>query len=83
MLSGKSSGDEYWCPLADGERAVDANGMSAAERAALARIGGGEWVSDAEIARLQDLGLAERAFGQALLTRRGRAALGLPREDEL
>ena len=83
MLSGKSSGNEYWCPLADGERAGDSNGMSVAERAALSRIAAGEWVSDAEIARLQDLGLTERAFGQALLTRRGRAALGLPRENEL
>lgn len=83
MLSGKSSTDEYWCPLGEAEKGVDGSGMTAAERTALSRIGAGEWVSDAELARLQELGVAERAFGQALLTRRGRAALGLPREDEL
>lgn len=51
--------------------------MTANEWAALSRLAIGEWLSDPQIARLQELGLAEIVFGQALLTRLGRATLGV------
>jgi hypothetical protein len=44
--------------------------------AALSRLAIGEWLSEAQVARLQELGLVERVFGQALLTRLGRTTLG-------
>jgi hypothetical protein len=81
MLADKSSSDEFWCPLADGARpraerkvALD---MTPAEWAALSRLALGEWLSDAQIDRLQELGLVERVFGQALLTRLGRTTIGV------
>ncbi|MDB5902052.1 MAG: hypothetical protein JWM26_930 [Betaproteobacteria bacterium] len=78
MLSDKS--DDFWCPL--GEQSHERPGkristtMTPAEWAALSRLALGEWLSDAQIARLLALGLVELAFGQALLTRLGRATLG-------
>ena len=45
--------------------------------AALSRFSLGEWTSDAQIDRLQSLGLLERVFGQALLTRLGRSTIGI------
>jgi hypothetical protein len=78
MLSDKS--DDFWCPLGEqshahaGRRITAA--MTPAEWAALSRLAIGEWLSDAQLARLQALGLVERVFGQALLTRLGRTTLG-------
>ena len=80
MLTDESPGDEFWCPLGDAEKAAAdrrvAASMTPAEWAALSQLAIGEWLSEAQIARLQELGLAERVFGQALLTRLGRATLG-------
>jgi hypothetical protein len=81
MLSDESSSDDFWCPLGDtGRAAADRQvelSMTSAEWAALSRLGVGEWLSEAQITRLQELGLAERVFGQALLTRLGRSILGV------
>ena len=55
--------------------------MTPAEWAALSRLALGEWLSEAQIDRLQDLGLVERVFGQALLTRVGRATLGVSNKE--
>ena len=81
MLSDKPPPNDFWCPLGDertpSERHVALN-MTPAEWASLSRLGVGEWLSDAQVARLQELGLVERVFGQALLTRLGRATLGVP-----
>ena len=80
MLTDESSRDQFWCPLGDAanaeaDRRVVA-GMTPAEWAALSRLAIGEWLAEAQIARLQELGLVERVFGQAMLTRLGRTALG-------
>jgi hypothetical protein len=81
MLSDRSSNDDLWCPLGDTARAAadrqTASSMTPAERAALSRLALGEWLSDVHITRLQEIGLVERVFGHALLTRLGRAALGI------
>ena len=50
--------------------------MTPVEWAALSRLALGEWLSDQQVAKLTELGLAEIVFGQALLTRLGRATLG-------
>ena len=50
--------------------------MTPGDWAALSRFSSGEWVSDAQIDRLQSLGLIERVFGQPLLTRLGRSTIG-------
>jgi hypothetical protein len=80
MLSDKVSSDDFWCPLGDdphgGAEKRIAAAMTPAERAALSRLAIGEWLSEAQVARLQELGLVERVFGQALLTRLGRTTLG-------
>ena len=51
--------------------------MTPADWAALSRLSSGDWVSDAHIDRLQSLGLVEKVFGQALLTRLGRSTIGI------
>ena len=81
MLPDRSSSNEFWCPAADvsastAQKRVTAL-MSAIEWAALSRLAVGDWLSDSQIARLQELGLAEIVFGQALLTRLGRTTLGM------
>jgi hypothetical protein len=81
MLHDKPPGDDFWCPLADApaqrRKRIELS-LEPPEWSALSRLAAGDWVADALIARLEALGLAERAFGQALLTRLGRAALGQP-----
>ena len=74
MFSDESSDAEFWCPLGAGEPQRGSN-MTPVERDSLSRLALGDWLSDAQIARLEELGLVERVFGQALLTRAGRAAL--------
>jgi hypothetical protein len=80
MLSDKVSSDDFWCPLGgdsrEGAEKRLAATMTPAEWAALSRLAIGEWLSEAQVARLQELGLVERVFGQALLTRLGRTTLG-------
>ena len=80
MLPEKSS-NEFWCPLGDPATAREhpsaEDSIAAADKAALSRLANGDWLSDAEMARLQALGLAERVFGQAVLTRLGRSTLGI------
>ena len=51
--------------------------LTPGEWASLSRFGCGEWIPEAQIDRLQTLGLVEKVFGQALLTRLGRTTLGL------
>ena len=87
MLADKPPSDEFWCPLGDpaptaADRKV-ALSMTPAESAALSRLALGEWLSDAQIDRLQELGLVERVFGQALLTRVGRATLGVTDQERM
>ena len=74
------SNDDFWCPLGDkGAPPASATiDLTAEDREALSRVGCGDWISDAQIARLESLGLLEKAFGQALLTRLGRTVLGTP-----
>ena len=69
--------DDFWCPLGEppSPRAGGQLEMSAEDWAALTRLDRAEWISDAQITALESLGMVERAFGQALLTRLGRAAL--------
>jgi hypothetical protein len=80
MLSDKVSSKDFWCPL--GEQSHDAAvtrisaTLTPSEWASLSRLAIGEWLSDSQVARLQELGLVERAFGQALLTRLGRTTIG-------
>jgi len=79
MLRNKPSSESFWCPADEIQAAASrqvALSLTPSEWAALSRLGTGEWVADAQIARLEQLGLAERAFGQALLTRLGRTLLG-------
>ena len=81
MLPDRSSSNEFWCPIGDmpgstAQKRVTAL-MTSVEWAALSRLATGDWLSDPQIARLQELGLAEIVFGQALLTRLGRATLGM------
>ena len=73
-----SSTDEFWCPLGDTRAAAaQAPDMPPADSEALTRFGGGDWISDSEFDRLEALGLLEKVFGQALLTRLGRTTLGI------
>ena len=51
--------------------------LTPAEWASLSRFGCGEWIPEAQIDRLQTLGLVEKVFGQALLTRLGRTTIGV------
>lgn len=68
--------EDFWCPLGDPPLpSAEYDGMSAGDWAALTRLQRAEWLSDAQIAALESLGMVEIAFGQALLTRLGRAAL--------
>ena len=66
------SENDFWCPLGDGAAPP---ALTADDRDALVRLAEGDWVSDAQLDRLEVLGLSEKAFGQALLTRQGRTAL--------
>ena len=80
MLAEKRTPEEFWCPVSDKRPAREpspALDMSAADWAALSRFTRGDWVSDAHIDRLLGLGLVEKVFGQALLTRLGRITIGL------
>ena len=80
MLEDKSTTGEFWCPLGEKRRAREASpalDMTAADWAALSRFSVGDWISDAHIDRLQSLGLLEKVFGQALLTRLGRTTIGI------
>lgn len=79
MLSNESWGDNFWCPAdkkREAARPPVALTMTPSEWAALSRLAIGEWILEAHIDRLEELGLVERAFGQALLTRLGRTTLG-------
>jgi hypothetical protein len=78
MFSDESSDAEFWCPLGEdgaSKQHHDASNMTVAEHASLSRLALGDWLSDVQITRLEELGFVERVFGQALLTRSGRAAL--------
>ena len=80
MCSEESSDAEFWCPLGgDGTpaRHPHASTTTPAEHASLTRLAAGDWLSDAQIIRLEELGLVERVFGQALLTRSGRSVLNI------
>jgi hypothetical protein len=80
MLEEKRTIEEFWCPVGEKRQAREpapARDMTAADWAALSRFSSGDWVSDAHIDRLLGLGLVEKVFGQALLTRLGRATIGL------
>ena len=81
MFPDKSTTEEFWCPVGEQRQAREpspALDMSAADWAALSRFTSGDWVSDAHIDRLLGLGLVEKVFGQALLTRLGRTTIGVP-----
>jgi hypothetical protein len=68
--------EDFWCPLGEPPSpAGDHQEMSAEDWAALTRLDRAEWISEAQITALESLGMVERAFGQALLTRLGRATL--------
>ena len=78
MFSDESSDAEFWCPLGEehGPTRFDLTpDITAAEHATVCRLAAGDWLSDLQIARLEELGLVERVFGQAVLTRLGRSAL--------
>lgn len=79
MLQNKNAAGEFWCPAesATSPTAQREPEMTPADWAALSRFSSGDWVSDAHIARLQALGLVEKVFGQALLTRLGRSTIGI------
>jgi hypothetical protein len=80
MLEEKRTPEEFWCPVGDKRQTREptpALDMTAADWAALSRFSSGDWVSDAHIDRLLGLGLVEKVFGQALLTRLGRTTIGL------
>lgn len=51
--------------------------MTPADWAMLSRFSIGEWISHAQMTRLEALGLVEMVFGQAILTRAGRMTIGL------
>ena len=80
MLPDRSTNDEFWCPANESASSVAQKRVAAVmtplEWAALSRLALGEWLPDQQIAKLTELGLAEIVFGQALLTRLGRATLG-------
>lgn len=80
MLEDETPSSEFWCPIEDKPktRAVSPTlDMTPQDWAALSRFTTGEWVSDVHLDRLQSLGLIEKVFGQALLTRLGRATIGI------
>ena len=80
MLQDEDATGEFWCPTDDGRGARGPRAdldMTPTDWAALSRFSSGEWVSDANIDRLQSLGLIERVFGQPLLTRLGRTTIGI------
>jgi hypothetical protein len=78
MLEEKRTTEEFWCPVGEKRQTREpALDMTAADWAALSRFSSGDWVSDAHIDRLLGLGLVEKVFGQALLTRVGRTTIGL------
>jgi hypothetical protein len=82
MLENKAAVEEFWCPLGDDpERGKTSPPLdiTPANWAALSRFSSGDWVSDEDIERLMSLGLVERVFGQALLTRLGRTTIGADR----
>ena len=80
MFPDRSTNDEFWCPANESASSVAQKRVAAVmtplEWAALSRLALGEWLPDQQIAKLTELGLAEIVFGQALLTRLGRATLG-------
>lgn len=78
MLDHENAADDFWCPAEDTKRRSGRPDleMTPADWAALSRFATGDWVSDALIGRLESLGLVEKVFGQALLTRLGRTTLG-------
>ena len=59
------------------EKAKNRLVLAPGEWAALSRFGCGEWIPEIQTDRLIALGLVEKVFGQALLTRLGRTKLGL------
>ena len=79
MLEHENTTDDFWCP-AEQKKPHSSRpdlDMTPADWAALSRFASGDWVSDALIARLESLGLIERVFGHALLTRLGRTTIGI------
>lgn len=85
MLPDRSTNDEFWCPASESAAGMAQKRVSAmmtpTEWAALSRLALGEWLPDQQVAKLAELGLAEIVFGQALLTRLGRATLGQERGE--
>lgn len=82
ILENKAAAQEFWCPLGEQRRDAEASprlDMTPADWAALSRFSSGDWVSDAHVERLMSLGLVEKVFGQALLTRVGRTTIGADR----
>ena len=77
MLEQDPSNGEFWCPVGEKRLPRPELDMSPGDWAALSRFSLGEWISDAQIDRLQSLGLLEKVFGQALLTRLGRSTIGI------
>jgi hypothetical protein len=79
MIQDESATGEFWCPVEGKSPRASQNGleMTPADWAALSRFSSGDWVSDADLDRLQSLGLIERVFGQPLLTRLGRSTVGI------
>lgn len=80
MLNDESVGSDLWCPVEERRPSTKVKlglDLTPGEWASLSRFGCGEWIADAQIDRLQALGLVEKVFGQALLTRLGRRTLGL------
>ena len=77
MLEDENATGEFWCPLEEKRALKPALDMTPADWAVLSRFSSGEWVSDANVERLQSLGLVERVFGQPLLTRLGRSTIGI------
>lgn len=79
MLHDDTPSSEFWCPIEEKPQARASRAaleMTPQDWAALSRFSTGEWVSDVQIDRLQSLGLIEKVFGQALLTRLGRTTIG-------
>jgi len=68
---------EFWCPVGEKRPPRPDLDMTPGDWAALSRFSSGEWISDAQVERLRSLGLLEKVFGQALLTRLGRATIGI------
>jgi hypothetical protein len=81
MLPDRATSNEFWCPLSDTAASVAQQRVTAlmtpAEWADLSRLALGEWLSERQLEKLHTLGLAETVFGQTLLTRLGRATLGI------